>query len=384
MRMVLMMMILLTALCALFTNAGIQTFRWMRLIFKGINPFMFGIGYALLIVLIIGLYFASRIPNIAIPRIILYIDQYAFGFSIFFVMILNVVSALIGIGKFVRFFPVQISDKLFLIIGTICAVLICGITIYGSIHAGTIKTISYDIPIGEKKDTTDSIKIALISDLHLGYVIDENHLQKIADEIQNIQPDVVCIAGDVFDGDITALDNPQKLQEIFRSIESRYGIYACLGNHDAGKGYDEMLDFLEASDIQLLLDEKVVIDNRFVLVGRRDSSPIGEHGEERTKIEEWSDTNNLPVIVMDHQPGNIREYGNEVDLILCGHTHKGQIFPIEFITNALFDVDYGYYRASDESPHVIVTSGAGTWGPPQRILTNSEVVEINVVCYDKQ
>ena len=82
---------------------------------------------------------------------------------------------------------------------------------------------------------------------------------------------------------------------------------------------------------------------------------------------------------MDHQTGNIRDYGEETDLILCGHTHKGQMFPFNLITDAVFDVDYGYYRASVDSPQVIVTSGAGTWGPPQRVATDNEVAEILVM-----
>lgn len=86
----------------------------------------------------------------------------------------------------------------------------------------------------------------------------------------------------------------------------------------------------------------------------------------------------MPVIVMDHQPANMIEYGNEVDLILSGHTHQGQIFPANLITNAMFTVDYGYYQKDKDSPQVIVTSGVGTWGPPLRIGTNSEIVQITI------
>ncbi len=82
------------------------------------------------------------------------------------------------------------------------------------------------------------------------------------------------------------------------------------------------------------------------------------------------------MIVMDHQPGNIRDYGEETDLILCGHTHKGQMFPFNLITDAVLMWIMDIYRASVDSPQVIVTSGAGTWGPPQRVATDNEVAEI--------
>ena len=140
-----------------------------------------------------------------------------------------------------------------------------------------------------------------------------------------------------------------------------------------------MLDFLDGAGIRVLMDEAVVIDQRFVLAGRRDSFPIGAHGDSRKNLEGLPDDKSLPVIVLDHQPGNIDEYGNEADLILCGHTHQGQMFPFNLITNAVFDVDYGYYRAGETTPQVIVTSGAGTWGPPLRVATDNEVVEINLL-----
>ena len=126
------------------------------------------------------------------------------------------------------------------------------------------------------------------------------------------------------------------------------------------------------------------IDSRFVLAGRKDSFPIGGQGERRGSLELPERTEDLPVIVMDHQPGNIRDYGKETDLILCGHTHKGQMFPFNLITDAVFDVDYGYYRASVDSPQVIVTSGAGTWGPPQRVATDNDVAEILVMLAVRQ
>lgn len=177
---------------------------------------------------------------------------------------------------------------------------------------------------------------------------------------------------------MTALSDPLKLQALFGSIESEYGVYACLGNHDAGATYREMLAFLDGAGVQVLMDEAAVIDGRFVLAGRRDSFPIGNQGEPRKGLEGVPEAADLPLIVLDHQPGNIGEYGGDVDLILCGHTHRGQMFPFNLVTDAVFDVDYGYYRAGDATPQVIVTSGAGTWGPPLRVGTDNEVVEINL------
>ena len=119
-----------------------------------------------------------------------------------------------------------------------------------------------------------------------------------------------------------------------------------------------------------------------VLVGRLDGSPIGGYGtQKRKELSEFlkNEDKTLPVVVLDHNPGKIHTYTNEADLILCGHTHKGQLFPASFVTNAMYTVDYGYYQKDSQSPHVIVTSGIGYWGMPMRVGTNSEIVSIKIV-----
>ena len=126
-----------------------------------------------------------------------------------------------------------------------------------------------------------------------------------------------------------------------------------------------------------------MIDDRLVLIGRLDGSPIGDYSEgKRGKLSEFfvRDNRELPVIVMDHNPARIDEYTNEVDLILCGHTHKGQVFPGGILTDLIYTVDYGYYRKDTQSPHVIVSSGIGWWGPPMRGGTNSEIVTVRFSC----
>lgn len=140
------------------------------------------------------------------------------------------------------------------------------------------------------------------------------------------------------------------------------------------------MEFLEKSNVKLLNDEYVVIDDRMVLVGRLDPSPIGGYGglKRKSNISDIlaSVDTNMPVIVIDHTPSNIQQYGREIDLVLSGHTHKGQLFPFNFITNAIFTVDYGHYQEDASSPHFIVTSGVSTWGPPMRVGTNNEIVSI--------
>lgn len=262
--------------------------------------------------------------------------------------------------------------------GITAAVLAVSVSAYGIINARYVKTVKYDISLS---DTPSSeLTVALISDVHLGAVGSESRLEKIVNEINALKPDIVCIAGDFFDTNFDSVVEPEKAIETLKKIDSAYGVYACLGNHDAGKTLPKMEDFLNRANIRLLKDEYVVINDSLILLGRLDSSPIGGTGDlKRGTIAEALNgaDENLPVIVMDHNPMNIDTYRDEADLILSGHTHKGQIFPGSLITDAMYTVDYGYYR-SEYGMQAIVTSGAGAWGLPMRVGTDCEVVWIEL------
>ena len=305
-------------------------------------------------------------------------DHYVLGAAVFVVIFVNFANFALFILKLCRLLRPSLYQRAAVTAGTAALVLSALLSIYGSIHASVIQTKNYELALQETKGKTDSIRIVLISDLHLGYVIGEKHVGKIVEAVNAVNPDLVCIAGDIFDGDITSLKNPPGLQKLFRQISASYGVYACLGNHDAGTGYEEMLEFLDKAQIHLLQDQEVLIDNRFILAGRKDSGPIGSQGEKRAEIKKITKTEDFPRIVLDHNPENIDEYNKSTDLILCGHTHRGQFFPVNLINEAAMEVNYGYYRKNEQSPQVIVTSGAGTWGPPLRVGTDNEVAVIDV------
>ncbi len=251
-------------------------------------------------------------------------------------------------------------------------------SVYGFVNAQQINHTSYKISIDSKTDISD-FKIVMISDLHLGAIGSEGRLKSIVDEINKLNPDVVCVAGDFFDTDFNSIQNPDDALESIKKIKSKYGVYASYGNHDGGETFDKMSDFLSMANIKALSDEYALIDNRLFIVGRLDESPIGGYdGIKRKPLEEImpENENRLPVVVLDHNPKHINTYDDSADLILCGHTHKGQVFPINLITNAIFTVDYGYYRKDASSPHVVVSSGVGAWGMPMRVGSHSEIVSI--------
>lgn len=256
--------------------------------------------------------------------------------------------------------------------------LTCITCVYGFVHARQINRVEYNVEIAGKQDISD-LNIVLLSDLHLGALGSESRLADIVEAINEQKPDVVCISGDLFDSDFSSIRDPDAAIATLQGIRSTYGVYACLGNHDAGKTAGQMVSFLEKANIALLGDTYTVIDNRLILAGRLDRSPIGGYTamEQKALPENFGDVDpSMPVIMLDHNPADVNSYGSDVDLILCGHTHKGQLFPGSVFTDMMYDVDYGYYRKDSNSPHVIVTSGIGYWGMPMRVGSDCELVTI--------
>ena len=210
------------------------------------------------------------------------------------------------------------------VVGAVCAVIITTVSIYGMINAGNIQTTKYDISIDKKAGKLDSLNVVLIADLHLGYNIGCRHMEKMVDKINAQNPDLVVVAGDIFDNEYEALENPDRLAAILRGIQSKYGVYACYGNHDiqekilagftfGGKEKKEssvkMDEFLEKSGITLLRDEYVLIDDSFYLYGRPDYERPGRGIDERKSPQEITEDLDLslPVLVIDHEPRELQE-----------------------------------------------------------------------------
>jgi predicted MPP superfamily phosphohydrolase len=354
-----------------------RLYQWLHLLLPHLNPKIFASIYIFLAVaLILGF---LPIPT-AFKSILSWIGLVFYGFFMYLLIFTLATDFVMLIGGLIKIIPSPIPQSVLFFKGlTVVLLSVCFVG-YGFYHANQIQFVSYDIPVKDNK-LSDEIKIVLIGDLHLGTTINEKNLGKIIQGVNDMKPDMVCIVGDIVNDDFKAIRNPSKASELFKSIVATYGVYACLGNHDGGTTFNEMVNFLEQSNVHLLNDEYEVIDGRLVLFGRLDARPIGGFGElKRQDISEAiaSVDTNMPVVVMDHNPSHIKEYGEDVDLLLFGHSHRGQVFPGSFITRAIFTADYGYYQKDANSPHVVVTSGAGVWGPPLRVGTNCEIVSISL------
>ncbi|OAB40452.1 serine/threonine protein phosphatase [Paenibacillus antarcticus] len=361
---------------------GNKLFKWFQHLFPKINRIVFGIIYSLFaLTTIINFVLPSStiVINSNLVNVIGQIGEYWMGIYFYMLLLLIIMDIILFIGSIIKLIPAPVPKSIVFHTRSLVIITVIGLVLYGVYNANQIREVSYEVQI-DKDTSLDNLNVVLISDLHLGYINDVAFIADIVDRINALQPDVVLMSGDIFNGNYYALSDPSTAIEELNSIKSTYGVYASLGNHDAGRSYDKIVSFIEKSNIHLLNDEHIIIDNKFVLIGRKDSSPIGEQGTSRGDVSGIFNKidKKFPVIVMDHQPANMIEYGNEVDLIVSGHTHQGQVFPANLITNAMFTVDYGYYQKDKDSPQVIVTSGVGTWGPPLRIGTNSEIVQITI------
>lgn len=354
-----------------------EAITWILIMWSSSSPLVLYTIYSIFALSVFIMFFLPA--SFTIRKYIALFSYYWMG--IYFYLFLTILMSEIILFVCFQFGLVSsdFQNQVVLITGWVVFLTVLATLVYGRVNAKDIKLNSYEVKINKKTEISE-LKIALISDIHFNNINNHDHFNKVVNKINSVNPDIVCFSGDIFDGDYYAVENPEKIQKLLRSINTKYGIYACIGNHDAGKTYNEMIEFLEKSSVHVLDDNYISVENKFIIAGRKDSSPIGNQGKIRSKLPDLDvQYKDLPVIVLDHQPSNIKEYNSDVDLVLCGHTHKGQLFPLNYITNAIFDVDYGYYKKDQSSPHVIVSSGVGTWGPPFRIGTDNEVVNINVL-----
>lgn len=376
------LIVIVIILIAFYTSTcyyiGAKLLFLLQFAFPGFNAFAFWVLFcAIALSPVIAILLSGRAlkpPVQHTAAVISLCGDYWMGVYMYSVLISALTDLILLIARLTGMIASPLPESVRITSYFIIVIAVFAVCSYGANNAKTLKATQYTVPV---KKGSSEMTLALISDIHLGFANNAAVLEKIVAQVNATKPDIVCIAGDFFTS-CNALINPDNAAEVFRSIQSACGVYACLGNHDAGGGYEKIKDFIEKSGIHLLEDDVREIEGRAVIVGRKDSRPIGDQGEPRASIEDKLKAldSRLPVIVLDHTPDKISEYGADVDLILCGHTHHGQVFPGNLITGAIFEVDYGMYRRDENSPHVIVTSGASTWGPPMRIASRNEVVKI--------
>lgn len=252
------------------------------------------------------------------------------------------------------------------------------VTIAGHVNTWYPVVNSMDISLDGKNSKMDRVKVALISDIHLGSLTPKNRIRKMVDKVNALEPDIILIAGDILDEDVGPVIE-RDLGSAIINLYAPLGVYAVTGNHEYIGGINDAAGYLTSHGITLLRDSVVRINDSFYLAGREDLNSDRFAGIPRMSVEELlgSAGKDLPVIVMDHQPFSLeRAAAAGADLQLSGHTHHGQIWPLNFITRAVYTISRGYGEV--DGMKVYVSSGIGTWGPPVRLGTRPEIVLLNI------
>jgi predicted MPP superfamily phosphohydrolase len=244
---------------------------------------------------------------------------------------------------------------------------------YGYFRYRIKKRLVLNLEIAKPAGNLGVLKIVALSDLHLGYGIGKKELESWLPLVNAEKPDIVFIVGDVVDNNVRPLFE-QNFAESFKKIESKYGIYGVVGNHEYLGNLAKSVEFFKSAGITLLRDTACFIDEAFYIIGRDDRS-----NPKRKKLSELTAgiDRSKPVLLLDHQPYHLEDaVQNGVDLQISGHTHNGQIWPVSMVTRLIFEKSYGYTKKGGS--HIYVSSGIGIWGGKFRIGTWSEYVVITL------
>jgi len=251
------------------------------------------------------------------------------------------------------------------------------IVIMGIVNYNHIQIKEYSIEVPRKSSEIQRLKIAFVADFHLKETTADHFMERFVAKVNALNPDIVLIGGDVLEGDRQD-EKTEKFETQFRQIQSKYGVYAVPRNHEFYGG--NKIGFFAKAGIRLLRDAVEKIGGAFYLAGRDDS-----HSRNRKSISELlqNTSDDLPVILLDHRPTDLDNVSKSiVDIQLSGHTHNGQLFPINFITAKQYELSWGYKKKN--RTHFFVTSGIQLWGPPVRTAGASEILVINVVFRDNR
>lgn len=246
---------------------------------------------------------------------------------------------------------------------------------YGNIHYYDKSRVPIELKT-KKNIGKKSLKIVLLSDLHLGYHNRRAEFRKWVDRINAEHADLILVGGDIIDISVRPLLE-ERVAEEFHRLNAP--VYACLGNHEYYSGEPKAQQFYKDAGITLLRDS-VATACGISIIGRDDRT--NQHRSSLSELMRGVDRKNDFTILLDHQPYHLEEAEkNGVDFQFSGHTHYGQVWPASWVTDAIYEDAFGPLRKG--ATQYYVSSGMGIWGGKFRIGTRSEYVVLTVVGADK-
>lgn len=229
------------------------------------------------------------------------------------------------------------------------------------------------VTIPKETPGRDSLKIVMMSDLHIGEVIGKRFVQRYVDLSNEQHPDMVVLVGDIMDYESRFAENAF-IEEELQQLQAPLGTYIVYGNHEYRANRHAKRKWLEKTEGILLVDSVVMPDSTFYLIGRDDF--INKQRKPLRALIGDIDQSK-PLIVLDHQPWSLAESAmNKADLALHGHTHNGQLWPYPLLMKLVYECPYGYHKKGETQYYV--SSGIGIAGPPYRVGTVSELVVLHI------
>jgi len=369
-----------------FTTYGVVNLYILRRLIQSLEaaPKWFKLLMIFLHILVILSYFIAKgLLNNTYSisyDIFLYIGSFGFAAFVYALQIL----LLMDLGRFIfrktkyaGFLKNNYPKKKFIAFGVVIGLLTMIITL-GEMNANDIIVKDVHIEIPTKNAPYPEFKVMFFSDLHLSPLNDERQLRYLIRLNKKIIPDMILMGGDIVD-DVERNLYRNNVGLLMKKLFAPKGVYTVMGNHEYIVGIEKSVNFLRGSGIQVLRDTVLVIDDFLQFMGRDDFTSHRSAGNKRKELSELikKTTPSKPVILIDHQPYNLNDVTRyKVDLQLSGHTHNGQMFPGNLITELIYEVSYGLKKIGNT--RFYVSSGVGTWGPPVRIGSRSEVVLVNL------
>jgi predicted MPP superfamily phosphohydrolase len=251
-------------------------------------------------------------------------------------------------------------------------ILSAAIVVAGAINLNTIRVSEYSVEVPRRYSRTDHLRVVFVADFHIQQNTPQRFTEQFVKKVNALQPDLMLYGGDMMEGD-SENETTESVETALRNIHAKYGVFGVTGNHEFSGGQEQGTFFRKAG-ITLLCDTMMKIDNSFYLAGRYD-----QHFGQRKTIKEilGSDSLDLPVILMDHRPVELQEVSRTLaDMQFSGHTHNGQMFPINLITQIVYELSWGYKKI--RNTHFFVTSGLRLWGPPVKTAGKSEIMLVEI------
>ena len=329
---------------------------------------------------IIAKFLDGKIPHLVYDAMI-WIGSFWFAFMLYFFLSIILIDLIRLLNWKLDFFPQIINNNYENVKRYLLAfvVLISSVIIFiGYLNTRKISVKSLSLEITRKQSALTELNAVVLSDLHLSTINGEKLLSQIVAKINELKPDVVFIPGDIVDDRAETLKS-EGIGVSLSKIKSKYGVFASTGNHEYINGINGTCKFITENGITLIRDSSLLIADSFILAARDDASKNSFAKQRRKSLEEIiSNANqNYPIILLDHTPFRLEEAEiNGISLQLSGHTHHGQMFPLNFITKLIYEVSWGYKKK--DNTHYYVSCGVGTWGPPVRLGSESEIVNIKI------